>query len=175
MNEVLSVINQAMELEDDGRQYYLQAVDRAQNPLAKSTFQWLAEQEQQHKQYFLAYYQVMEEQHDWPSMSQIEVSAHDARQEAASIFQQALAQIEEGVPEDVELSGLYSGAMQLERKSIDLYRTHAEQATDHNAREFYAFLTEEERGHLNLLATTLEYLDHPESWYMAQEQWIVEG
>ncbi len=65
--------------------------------------------------------------------------------------------------------------MELERKSIDLYRTQAKQATDYNAREFYEFLTEEERGHLNLLATTLEYLDHPESWYLAEEQWIVEG
>ena len=175
MNEVLSVIKQAMELEDDGRQYYLQATARAQNPLAKNTFQWLAEQEQQHKQYFVAYYQVMEEQHDWPPMSQIEISAHDARQEAASIFQQALAQIEEGVPEDTELSELYNGAMEFERKSIDLYRTEAERATEHNAREFYEFLTEEERGHLNLLATTLEYLDHPDSWYLTEEQWIVEG
>ena len=175
MNDVLGVINQAIELEEDGRQYYLQATARAQNPLAKNTFQWLAEQEEEHKQYFVAYYQAMEEEHEWTPMSQLGVSAHDARQEAASIFQQALAQIEEGVPEDVELSGLYSGAMELERKSIDLYRTQAEQATDHNAREFYEFLTEEERGHLNLLATTLEYLDHPESWYLGEEQWIVEG
>ena len=38
MDEVLSVINQAIELEEDGRQYYLQAVARAQNPLAKNTF-----------------------------------------------------------------------------------------------------------------------------------------
>ena len=175
MNDVLSVIKQAMELEDDGRQYYLQATARAQNPLAKNTFQWLAEQEEEHKQYFMAYYQAMEEQHDWPPMSQMEVSAHDVRQEAASIFQQALAQIEEGVPEDTELSELYNGAMELERKSIDLYRTQTEQATDHNAREFYEFLTEEEQGHLNLLATTLEYLDDPESWYLTEEQWIVEG
>jgi len=175
MNEVLSVIKQAMELEDEGRQYYLQATARAQNPLAKNTFQWLAEQEEEHKQYFMAYYQAMEEEHEWPPMSQIEVSAHDARQEAASIFQQAIAQIEEGVPEDIELSELYNGAMEFERKSIDLYRTQAEQATEDNAREFYEFLTEEERGHLNLLATTLEYLDHPESWYLAEEQWIVEG
>ena len=175
MNEALSVIKQAMELEDDGRRYYLQAVDRAKNPLARNTFQWLAEQEQQHKQYFAAYHQVMEEQHDWPPMSQIEVSAHDARQEAADIFQRALAQIEDDLPEDIELSELYNGAMEFERKSIDLYRTQAEQATDHNAREFYEFLTEEERGHLNLLATTLEYLDHPDSWYLTQEQWIVEG
>jgi len=164
-----------MQLEDDGRQYYLQATARAQNPLAKKTFQWLAEQEQRHKQYFVAYYQAMEEQHDWPPMSQIGVSAHDARQEAASIFQQALAQIEESVPEDIELSKLYHGAMEFERKSIDLYRTQAQRAGEDNAREFYEFLTEEERGHLNLLATTLEYRDHPDSWYLTEEQWIVEG
>ena len=65
--------------------------------------------------------------------------------------------------------------MEFERKSIALYRTEAERATEHNAREFYEFLTEEERGHLNLLATTLEYLDHPDSWYLTEEQWIVEG
>lgn len=175
MDERLSVIKQAMQLEDDGRQYYLQATARARNPLAKNTFQWLAEQEQQHKQYFVAYYQIMEEQHDWPPMSQIGVSTQAARQEAARIFQQALTQIEEGVPEDIELSELYDGAMELERKSIDLYRTEAERATEHNAREFYEFLTEQERGHLNLLATTLEYLDHPDSWYLTEEQWIVEG
>ena len=98
MDERLSAIKRAIQLEDDGRQYYLQATARAQNPLARNTFQWLAEQEQQHNEYFAAYYQVMEEQHEWPPMSQIEVSAHDARQEAASIFQQALAQIEEAVP-----------------------------------------------------------------------------
>ena len=175
MDERLSVIKQAMQLEDDGRQYYLQAAARARNPLAKNTFQWLAEQEQQHKQYFVAYYQIMEEQHDWPPMSKIGVSPQDARQEAARIFQQALAQIEEAVPADIGLSELYDGAMELERKSIDLYRTEAERATEHNAREFYEFLTEEERGHLNLLATTLEYLDHPDSWYLTEEQWIVEG
>ena len=175
MDEVLSVIKQAMQLEEDGRQYYLQVTARAQHPLAKSTFQWLAEQERLHKQYFAAYYQVMEEEQNWPPMSQIGVSAQDARQNAAAIFQQALAQIEGAIPEDIGLTELYQGAMELERKSIELYSTQGQQATEENAREFYEFLTEQERGHLNLLATSLEYLDDPDSWYLTEEQWIVEG
>ncbi len=55
------------------------------------------------------------------------------------------------------------------------HRTETERATEHNARELYEFLTEDERRHLNLLATTLEYLDHLDSWYLTKEQWIVEG
>lgn len=175
MNEALSVIEQAMQLEEKGRQHYLQAADRVSNPLAENTFRWLAEQERQHKQYFVAYYLIMQEERSWPPMSQIGVEDQDVRQEAATILKQALEQIEEAVSEDVELTELYQGAMEFERKSIALYRTQAQQSTDENAGAFWEFLVQQEREHLNLLATSLEYLDDPESWYLTEEQWIVEG
>ena len=171
----MNIIKQAMQLEEGGREYYLEATARTQNPLAQRTFQWLAEQEEQHKQCFAAYYQVMAEEEDWPPMSEIGVVGQDAHEEATSIFKEALEQLEGAALQNIELSELYQGAMALERKSIDLYRTQAQQTTDDNARDFYEFLTEQERGHLSLLATTLEYLDEPASWYLTEEQWIVEG
>lgn len=108
-------------------------------------------------------------------MSQIGVKAVNTRQESATIFQQALAEIAPVISEETGLTELYQGAMEFERNSIDFYRTQAQQADDEHAREFYEFLVEQERGHLNLLATTLQYLDDPESWYFTEEQWIVEG
>ena len=175
MSEVLSIIKQARQLEDEGREYYLEAARRANNPLAQNTFQWLAEQEQEHKQYFAAYYQVMAEELNWPAMSQMGVSMRDVRREADSIFKQAREQVQGAISEDIGLTELYQDAMDLERRSIDLYRTQAQRTGDENAREFYEFLAEQERGHLSLLATTLEYLDEPESWYLTEEQWTVEG
>jgi len=175
MNDVLSIIQQAIQLEEDGRKYYAAAAARVRNPLAQATFEKLAEWEAEHKQYFMAYYEVMQQQRDWPPMSEMDVRDVDIKQEAARIFAQALEQIEGVIAEEAELTEIYEGATEMERKSIDLYRTEAEQVDDENAIEFYEFLVVQERDHLNLLATTLEYLNDPDSWYLTEEQWTVEG
>jgi len=175
LNDVLEVLKQAIQLEEDGQKYYSEAAARVRNPLAQTTFEKLVGWEEEHKQYLTAYYDAMQQQREWPPMSQMGVRAVDIKQEAVSIFQQALAQIDEMVPEETGLTELYQGAMEMERQSIALYHTGAEQAADENTREFYEFLVAQEQGHLDLLATTLEYLDDPDSWYFTQEQWTVEG
>ncbi len=174
MNEVLSIIIQAIQLEEDGEKYYREAAARVHNPLARTTFEKLAEWEEEHKQLLRAYYDAMQ-QRGWPAMSEMRVKGVDVKQEAASIFAQALEQIEGAIPKEMELTDLYQGALEMERESIDLYRTQAGQTDDENAREFFEHLVEQERGHLNLLATTLEYLDDTDSWHFTQEQWTVEG
>jgi len=175
MNEVLDVISQVVQLEDEARRYYLQAAAKAQNPLAKNTFQWLAQEELQHRQYFMAYYQAMERQQEWPPMSEVGVTRRDTRGQAAAIFEQALAQVRDEVPADIELTALYNKAMEFERQSIELYRARAQQTNSANARQFYEFLADQEQAHLDLLAATLEYLDRPNLWHLAEERWIVEG
>jgi len=175
VSHVREIIQEAIQIEKDGEDYYRQVASRTSNPLARHTFDSLADQEAQHREIFRAHYEAMEQEKGWPSLAELGVEPREAVADAENIFKAALADLEGELAEEPGLDEAYAKAMQMERDTIAFYREQLGAAQDHSQRELYEFLIEQERGHLNLLATTEEYLNDTANWHFKEEQWIVTG
>jgi len=175
MPELSDVLQDAIKLEQDGERYYEMAAAKAANPLAKNTFAALAEQERAHADLLRAYCDAVDEGGTCPTPAAIDERDYSLGATARRIFEQAVADLAGGAVPAEDLHELYETAMQMERMSIELYRQQGDAATDPHAAEFFAYLVEQERGHLKLLADGQQYLEDPDSWYFEEEQWGVTG
>ena len=173
--DVLVILQQAINKEEDRQAYYEDASQRACNPLAQQTFGFLAKQEQSHAAYVRSYYEKMEAGADWPDASLCADECKLAAEEIKVVFTNARAAISGDVSCDTELTEAYDLAMQGERDSISFYKAQLDAATDPNAKLFYEALVAAERMHLQLLSQTQEFLDDTESWFFREEQWGVTG
>jgi len=168
-------MEEAMQLEKDGEEFYREQARKAENPLAAKTFGWLADEELKHRQVFETAYAAIQGTDVCPALEDLGHSHSLASEAAREIFQAARADLEGEVTSNPQMEQAYAIAMRMERETIDLYRQRAEEAEDENERKLYELLLAEERDHLDLLATTEEYLNDTEYWYFKEEQWIVTG
>ena len=174
-DDVLVILQEAMAKEEQRAQFYTEAAEKICNPLAQATFDVLAGEEQKHKGYINRFYTGMVEKKAWPDMSECQgecLLVHDAAKQVFGLLTEAEVQ---DVSCETDLTQAYEVSMQAERESITLYKRLLDEASDDNAKAFYSVLLKAERGHLQLLSKTLEYLDDSEQWYFEEEQWIVEG
>ena len=175
MTSLLEILQQALQLESDTEVFYEEAAECAGNVLAEKTFRALAEQERQHATYFKTYYERMSETSQWPPMDSVVMSGMSTSETARDIHQRVTAELGASCDVNEDLEQLYDRAMELERRSIELYQKQAKEAEDADRRKFFAWLTDQERGHLQILARTHEFLHDPASWYTEDEQWFVTG
>ncbi|MGD9495121.1 MAG: ferritin family protein [Armatimonadota bacterium] len=175
MADVCEVMLRAMEMEEDSQRFYLDAASVATNPLARRTFEALAEWEVEHKKLLQSVYDEAATTGGCPTLDHLSPEQVEIIEEAALIFKTALEDIEDTLAHDPTLEGAYATAMGKERMAIAFYRQQLDETHNENERQLYQFLLDQERGHLNLLATTEEYLNDTKYWHFKQEQWIVTG
>ena len=173
--DVCEVMQRAIEMEEDARAFYAEVAQEATNPLAKRTFEALAEWEVEHQTLLQSVYDTAEATQSCPALGELSPEQVEMMAAAAEIFNSALADLKGELTDDPTLDEAYAAAMEKERQAIAFYRGRLEGTENENERELYGFLLDQERGHLNLLATTEEYLNETAYWHFKQEQWIVTG
>ncbi len=172
---VLAILQTAIAKEEERHGSYLEASQQVSNPLARRTFEFLAADELNHKQYIEAYYQVMQKEGHWPSVEECGEGCKLEAQDLQKLFDTARSDVTGAVTRDSELTEIYDLAMQAERESIQFYSEQLEKATVQEARAFYEVLLNAEHQHLQLLSETQMFLDDTTQWYIDEEQWTVEG
>lgn len=175
MADVCEVMQQAIEMEEDAQHFYQKAAETSSNPLAKRTFEALSEWEVEHKKLLTEVYNKADATGSCPTIMELDPEQVAIIEEAEEIFKTALSDVEDVLAHDPTLEGAYATAMEKERKAISFYKEHLEATDDDNEKMLYEFLIGQERSHLNLLATTEEYLNDTSYWHFEQEQWIVTG
>ena len=73
-----------------------------------------------------------------------------------------------------EIDGVQT-AINMEAKTLDLYRNSASAAKYSTEKEFYEALAGQEREHQLILVDYYEYLKDPASWYTAKEHHSMDG
>ncbi len=173
--DVCEVMQRAIEMEEDAERFYTRAASEATNPLAKRTLEALAEWEVEHKRLLQDVHDKAEATQTCPALSELEPEHVEMMEEAEQIFKTALGDVQDTLAHDPTLEGAYATAMEKERNAIRFYQEQMEEAESEDERRLYEFLHGQERAHLNLLATTEEYLNDTQYWNFREEQWIVTG
>jgi rubrerythrin len=171
----LESLNTAIKTEQDGRAFYLEAVERANNPLAKSVFTHLAAEELVHIDIIQKFYDTLKATGTCQE-AESDLRAPDTPQaRMKNVFEKARQHMDQEVTADTASLEAYEKAMELEQKAYDMYKKLLESSGDCMAHQLYEFMMEQENQHYVFLKETYDYLGRPGDWFLREEKPFFEG
>ena len=170
-NKTLEALQIAIQMEIDGKEYYLKASQVSSNELGKKLLQALAAEEDTHRQKFEEIYDTIRNKKAWP----VTDFQPDGGQRLRTIFVRAT----EGMSSDIkslatEIDAIQT-AMDMENKTYDFYKSQGENAAYAAERNFYQSLAGEEREHRLILLDYYQYLKDPAGWFVKKEHPSLDG
>ncbi len=78
----------------------------------------------------------------------------------------------EGSKDDIKV---YETGMEIEKEGFKFYKKAAQDSDDDGAKQLFEFLATEENVHYIFLEDQHAYLAKPDSWFLNEEKWILEG
>ena len=144
--QILEILQKAFQIEVDGHTFYSMARDQARNPAVEELFDKLASDEVEHKRYLA---QVATD-YDAKGVAafRIDRRSPDLKALSASIFTDQFKQQAKGAAFEM---GVLSIGMTLENNAISYFNRAAKLASDQEVKDFYEFLANWEKEHLEAL------------------------
>jgi rubrerythrin len=164
-DKTLKGLQVAIQMEIDGKEYYLKASRESANELGKKLLEKLASEEDSHRQRFERIYDAIKEKRGWPKVD----FEPDGGRTLRTIFARATEEMGSGVKAlKTELNAVET-AMTMENKTFDYYPRQGSEAKHDSEREFYFAVAGEEREHYLILLDYYEYLKDPAAWFVDKE------
>jgi len=157
-------LDYAIQMEQDGQRYYSEAAARTANPLGKKMFEALAADERRHEELLKKLAQAAE----------VALPNGMPKNRLVTIFSTLGEELKAQLEADADDSRVIEKAIEMEKRSIEHYASKA-QAAEQRQGAIYARLAEEERQHLDILESTLAYLNDTGHWFLWDEQAILDG
>ena len=162
----IEALKQALKMEEDGKNYYEQAMDRVESKLAKDVFKSLIKAEDQHIKKINQLYRSLSETGQWPNV----VLNRESSQRSANIFAAAMSDMNEkvkGTTTDIEA---LKTAAKLEDNGIKYYQAKSDKADDPFEKKFYLLLAHEEGEHFISILDSIEFLEDPQGYFSQLER-----
>jgi len=170
-NKTIEALQIAVQMEIDGKEFYLKASQESSNDLGKKLLQTLATEEDNHRQKFEEIYSAIVSKKDWPTTD----FQPDGGKNLRTIFARATEKMGSGKNSlPTELDAVQK-AMDLENKTRDFYESRSENATQNAETELYQTVAAEEKEHYLILLDYYEYLKDPAGWFVGKEHPSLDG
>ncbi len=170
-NKTLEALQIAIQMEIDGKEYYLKASQDSSNELGKKLLQSLATEEDTHRQKFREIYRAIRSQRAWPTTD----FQPDGGKRLRTIFARETEEMDSNIKSLATEFDAVQTAMNMENKTHDFYKSQGENATYDVQRDFYETLAAEEREHNLILLDYHEYLRDPAGWFVKKEHPSLDG
>lgn len=170
-DKTLKALQIAIQMEIEGKEYYLKASQKSSNEAGKKLLQSLAGEEDVHRQKFEQIYQAIQAQKAWPVTDFQPDGGKGLRTILAGATGKTSAKIKAPA---TELDAVQT-AMAIENKTYDYYKRQGENATYDAERNFYHTVAAEEREHYLILLDYYEYLKDPAGWFVTREHPSLDG
>ena len=169
--KTLKALEIAIQMEIDGKEFYLKASKLSNNDLGRKLLQSLAAEEDVHRQKFEEIYHAIQKKQAWPPMD----FEPDGGRSLRTIFARAIeAMAPTTTPQASELDAVKT-AMDMESQTYDFYKSQLKNAAYETERDFYEALATQEREHHLILLDYYEYLKDPASWFVKEEHPSLDG
>ncbi len=170
-DKMLEALEIAIQMEIDGKEYYLKASQESSSELGKKLLQSLAAEEDIHRQKFEEIYNAIQNKKAWPTTD----FQPDGGKRLRTIFARATEEMGSNIKAlTTELDAIQT-AMDMENKTYDFYKSRGKNATYDAERDFYETLAAEEREHHLILLDYYEYLKNPAGWFVQKEHPSLDG
>jgi rubrerythrin len=163
-------LEQAIELEEKGHDFFRDSAAKAQNEFAREVFEYLAGEELNH----LKAIRNFSENYLKGLAANTDALIQSMKEHKSSI-----GQIFDRLAKDAPVEGsdldVYRFASDFERKSEIFYAKAEAEAVDPAARKLYGFLIGEERKHFKIVESCLAYFENPAEFFHQREKWHLEA
>ena len=170
-DKTMEALQIAIQMEVDGKEYYLKASQKSSNELGKKLLASLAAEEDTHRQKFEEIYDAIRNKRIWPTTN----FQPDGGKRLRTIFARATEEMDSNIKTLATELDTIQTAMDMENKSYDFYKSQWENATYTAERDFYETLATEEREHHLILLDYYEYLKDPAGWFVSKEHPSLNG
>jgi rubrerythrin len=167
---MLQALKDAVQMELEGRQFYLEAAKKVGNAGVRQIFEYLAESEKYHIEKFNEIYRSLEKDPAWTAP----MAAFSPPKHEPYVCVMAMTQAGEGTGGKDDLEALRTG-LKMEDCSIDYYTKLARETNNPLARRFFMSVAHEERAHYLTLMDMHNYLTLPEDWFYVKQMSNVDG
>jgi rubrerythrin len=162
----MEALRQALKMEEDGKAYYEEALNRVESKLAKEVFKSLIKAEITHVKKIGQLYASLEETGEWPDVA----LTRERGETVDNIFAEAMATLDEQVKGSTTDMGALKIAVEMEDQGIKYYQSKADRANDPFEKKFYHLLVREEGEHFISLLDTIEFLEDPQGYFSQLER-----
>lgn len=172
--ETLQALQIAIQMEIDGKEYYLKSSRESGNEVGRRLLELLAAQEDFHQQKFSEIYDAIRNRRSWPVI----ILRMESVPGLKTIFAEATAEIAANLVNQKVLTtelGAIEKAMEMENKTYDFYTSRSKRAGYEAEWDFYQSVAAEERGHYLALLGYDEYLKDPAAWFVKEERPSLDG
>jgi len=170
-DKTLKALQIAIQMEIDGKEYYLKASRDSSNELGKKLLQSLAAAEDIHRQKFGEIYNAIRNKNFWP----ITDFQPDGGQGLRTIFARVTEEMSSTIKASTTELDAIQTAMDMENKTYDFYKSQGAKADYDAEKDFYQTLAAEEREHHLILLDYYEYLKNPAGWFVKKEHTSLDG
>jgi rubrerythrin len=158
---VLAVLQQALELEERGQEFYAQAAERTVDAKGKETFLSLASDEVLHQEVLQRQVEALGQGEGWVLPGDLPKVDADLN---TPLFPEGKVEFEKAIRSDASDMDALLFALKLENDSFALYAEQARSTSDPNARRLFEYLVDAERTHFDLLMSNYESLNSRAGW-----------
>jgi rubrerythrin len=169
--KTIEALQFAIQMEIDGKKYYETAGAESTSKAGKDLFEWLAGEEDKHRQRFEHIYDEIKNSKKWPETP---VKAGEAKN-IKTLFSEALQKTGRTIKAEPSELELVDKAIKMENKTYNFYKNTANSASYETEKNFYEEVATEERGHYLLLTDYREYLVDPAGWFTKSERHSLDG
>ena len=169
--KTVKVLQVAIQMEADGKKFYLIASRESGNETGRKLLESLAAEEDVHKKNFEEIYASIKNNWGWPELAPAPGGGENLR----TLFAQALEESDLGVKVKATELDAVKTAMEMENKTYDYYMVQGKAATGRAEKAFYEALMAQERGHYLVLSDYYEYLEDPAGWFVNKEHPTLNG
>ncbi|MBI2851505.1 MAG: ferritin family protein [Chloroflexi bacterium] len=169
-DQIMAALQYAIQMEIDGKEYYLKSSRESRNEFGKRLLATLAAAEDIHRQRFEEIYDALRLKKAWPK-----VSLQSPNVGLKTIFVEALQQIPSTARGAITELEAIKSAIDMEVTSYDYYKNQGKSARYDGERDFYEALAAEEREHHLALLDYQEYLGNPAAWFVKKEHPSLDG
>ena len=161
----------AIQMEADGKDYYLKTSRESGNEMGRKLMQSLAAEEDIHRQKFVEIYDAIRSKEAWPKTD----FQPDAGKRLRTIFARASEEMGANLEALATEFDAIQTAMDMENKSYDFYKSQSKEAAYYAQKDFYEALAAEEKEHHIILLDYFEYLKDPAAWFVTKEHPSLDG
>jgi len=169
----LKVLEAAIKMEKDGRDFYLKSSKSAKNAVAKRLLASLADEELKHIDRIKEIHEGLKEDKDWADFGKVISKA--AKAKLRLVFRPLSGAEKKRLKADPSNLEALKISMKKERDSYDYYDRQSKDAGARIAKVFYDRLKKEEERHYELLEEAYSLLSDPASWFVAKEGRVMEA
>jgi len=167
----LKALKTAIQMEIDGKEFYLEASRASKNELGKKLLGQLAAEEDLHRKVFEDIYKDISAQKGWPEKK----LRSDGGKSLRTVFSKAMEQMDKDINAiPTELDAVQK-AMEMENETFDYYKRRGGKAAYDAEKRFYEALAVEEEEHHRVLLDYYEFLKNPAAWFVQKEHPSLDG